>query len=478
MAVVSTGQITITDVNDYTYQGTTAPKNPIPNVTVWIDTSVSPSVMKRWTGTTWEIVNEVIIGGRNLLLNSKNEWNLENAGWVYVELANKLEAGKTYILSAKFFENIGNTSYAIGLNLLGGVGYYFSAIPLNEPFIATEVQATKTHLSFANQTGAGKVSIHYPKLELGNKATDWTPAPEDIDSKISAEAQKIIALEGKTNFLGSTTIDGNVVATGTLLVGNESGGNAGITGAGASGSSTRFYAGSNYAGRDYANWRMRDDGVEEQWTLWNGQRKIVRRRGQIGNKYQDILYNPEDGSIAKITTVVDGYVEEQWYKNGQIVYSVGSGGIYYVAEIAESWTTHSSKLLTSTASQTDAQLVTLLKNLLVFTEYKDAGYGDYATIEIDTPNPFYRYHAGQNVYSESNKQYEKYYFNQKTSKTGTKLADGWYNIGFSANTEDIPSGGGNANYNFTTDVFRILSGEVAESRTLTITGTYYIHPLE
>ena len=34
MAVVSTGQITITDVNDYTYQGTTAPKNPIPNVTV------------------------------------------------------------------------------------------------------------------------------------------------------------------------------------------------------------------------------------------------------------------------------------------------------------------------------------------------------------------------------------------------------------------------------------------------------------
>ena len=71
MAIVSTGQITITDVNDYTYQGTTAPKNPIPNVTIWIDTSVTPSVMKRWTGTAWEIVNEVKIGNVNLWRNSK-----------------------------------------------------------------------------------------------------------------------------------------------------------------------------------------------------------------------------------------------------------------------------------------------------------------------------------------------------------------------------------------------------------------------
>ena len=34
--------------------------------------------------------------------------------------------------------------------------------------------------------GSGIVTIQYEKLEEGNKATDWTPAPEDVDSLISA----------------------------------------------------------------------------------------------------------------------------------------------------------------------------------------------------------------------------------------------------------------------------------------------------
>ena len=38
-------------------------------------------------------------------------------------------------------------------------------------------------------SGATYISFRYPKLEKGNKATDWTPAPEDVDSAIST-AQK------------------------------------------------------------------------------------------------------------------------------------------------------------------------------------------------------------------------------------------------------------------------------------------------
>lgn len=301
---------------------------------------------------------------------------------------------------------------------------------------------------------------------------------DDLIGTVNTEQGKVIALENKTGAFAEPSVNPaeNTLLAGSMLVGNSSGTNAGISGLGTSGSSVRLWAGETFANRSTANWLIRDDGMEEQWTLWNGQRKIVRRRGQIENKYQDILYNPEDGSTAKITTVVDGYVEEQWYKNGQMVYSVGSGGIYYVTEVAESWTSHSSKLLTSTTSQTDAELITILKNLFVFTEYRNTTYGDYAIIRIATPNMFYRYHAGQNVYSDGNKQYEKYYFNQNTSKTGTKLTDGWYSIGLQGQTEDIPPGGGYANYNFTTTVFRILSGELVESRTLTLTGNYYMHP--
>ncbi len=38
-------------------------------------------------------------------------------------------------------------------------------------------------------TGAGSIEYVAPKLERGNKATDWTPAPEDVDVDISAAAK-------------------------------------------------------------------------------------------------------------------------------------------------------------------------------------------------------------------------------------------------------------------------------------------------
>ena len=106
------------------------------------------------------------------------------------------------------------------------------------------------------------------KFEYGNKPTDWTPAPEDIENKVAdiqtdlttainnAKAQieaekrniensnaRIQKLENKTQIFSDTQIDGNVVATGTLIVGNTQGTKAGITGAGMTNDSIRFWAG-------------------------------------------------------------------------------------------------------------------------------------------------------------------------------------------------------------------------------------------
>lgn len=50
----------------------------------------------------------------------------------------------------------------------------------------------------------GSIHIKKPKLELGNKATDWTPAPEDVDEAINTErTTRQSAIETKANEITS-----------------------------------------------------------------------------------------------------------------------------------------------------------------------------------------------------------------------------------------------------------------------------------
>lgn len=50
----------------------------------------------------------------------------------------------------------------------------------------------------------GSIHIRKPKLELGNKATDWTPAPEDVDEAINTErTERQSAIETKANEITS-----------------------------------------------------------------------------------------------------------------------------------------------------------------------------------------------------------------------------------------------------------------------------------
>ena len=47
----------------------------------------------------------------------------------------------------------------------------------------------------------GKYYVYYSQLEIGNKATDWTPAPEDTESKITTLSTQYTQLADRFNWL-------------------------------------------------------------------------------------------------------------------------------------------------------------------------------------------------------------------------------------------------------------------------------------
>lgn len=52
------------------------------------------------------------------------------------------------------------------------------------------------------------------KIELGNKATDWTPAPEDVAQDVTNKVNAVSAAHG-----GFTFLDSKSIYTGTLTAG-------------------------------------------------------------------------------------------------------------------------------------------------------------------------------------------------------------------------------------------------------------------
>ena len=114
----------------------------------------------------------------------------------------------------------------------------------------------------------------------------WSPAPEDVENQIAninsdletirrnaariedlenknkaKTDERIGKLDQKTAFLNDTQIAGNVVATGTMIVGNTTGTQAGITGVGNATNEVRFWAGSEFAGRYAAPFMVLQDGT-------------------------------------------------------------------------------------------------------------------------------------------------------------------------------------------------------------------------
>lgn len=124
-----------------------------------------------------ELKNENIkVGGRNYVLNSKERKKITPTSPGFVtgyELSINLEAGETYVLN---YKNYGERVLSI-LWSISNSWENSQTITQGIPFIAKEnYKILRFHSTVLNKL----CDFELVKLERGNKATDWSPAPEDI----------------------------------------------------------------------------------------------------------------------------------------------------------------------------------------------------------------------------------------------------------------------------------------------------------
>lgn len=173
-------------------------------------------------------VDNLQIGGRNLLKNSHSvEQTYSYPSSNYVDQCNWVTSiplnGDTYTLSfwAKstsagdvirvHFYNPSNITHVVGSQ--GQVGANTNGLcDFTLSTTLTKYWVTYTIPKGGNSArsviiprmfsdfGKGTVSVKWEKLEEGNKATDWTPAPEDVDEAINTErTERQSAIETKAN---------------------------------------------------------------------------------------------------------------------------------------------------------------------------------------------------------------------------------------------------------------------------------------
>lgn len=175
-------------------------------------------------------IDNLQIGGRNLLLSTqtvKPNFGLNGApetpikdtdGFYYVSLRNTwsnyiyqfidLVLGQTYTISfyAKCDSNVQLEIKDDGKN---NVALAYAAINSKDwklystTFVVTTKKATPK-VCFLTRQDSATIYIKKIKLELGNKNTDWTPAPEDVDEAINTErTTRQSAIETKANEITS-----------------------------------------------------------------------------------------------------------------------------------------------------------------------------------------------------------------------------------------------------------------------------------
>lgn len=178
------------------------------------------------------------IGGRNLLRNSATFTHVAGStnNFAYKTLTPTvgLQPNTNYVFSVDKGEMTAGSDTAFTVYLFSGdikTGRNKLTIPISSSrqsvnFKTTAaVTDTDVVLIYAGQQGttAGKaIKLTNIKLEQGTKATDWTPAPEDVDDAIAAVESKAEALGYLTEVLedskNTTDITGGLVMTNVLML--------------------------------------------------------------------------------------------------------------------------------------------------------------------------------------------------------------------------------------------------------------------
>ena len=185
------------------------------------------------TGNTYlklmvtDAVDGVQVGGRNYILGTAAGYTAVGDGtrkWYYpwqcpsVDAANGL-FGQTVTISFDYEAQITSGSVLIffaGLwqgfkmfDVSSGSGHHEDTVTLGTSSISD------ANLIYMDGTFQGSVTITHMKLELGNKATDWTPAPEDPAAKVKTSYIEIsddhidVASGGNVNIRAGSALNVN-----------------------------------------------------------------------------------------------------------------------------------------------------------------------------------------------------------------------------------------------------------------------------
>lgn len=152
-------------------------------------------------------VDNLQIGGRNLIKKSNVEYKSSEYKIVTYKPTSYLVAGETYTLSLCVTpaENVTKLiPYVSGAYtpLVTLVPNGTSKQIISGTFTASYADGRTPEDNAAygnidifrlpnNGTVTGETTIHWIKVEKGNKPTDWTPAPEDVDNKIDSTADDL-----------------------------------------------------------------------------------------------------------------------------------------------------------------------------------------------------------------------------------------------------------------------------------------------
>ena len=277
-----------------------------------------------YTGNASDLKNDidnVQIGGRNLFLESEAERN-SSFPMDYNKLSETLIEGKEYTISFEI-KGVNNGQVFFNPSLI-------FAIPVN-PNANEWFKISKTFVYVKNDyldrplyphiygaTVARKI-----KLEKGNKATDWTPAPEDKQDRLQDITGNVGV--GKTDISATEKLDvnGNVKASGFKT---------------SSGTSSQFLMAdgtvnsNTYAKTDGTNatdnWSNTSSGLVLNPTLTE---KTLNASGQTVT-LRDATYGTMGGIVQDSTT---GPIVNDWYNKLKTLHNKSQG---YFTELAQSFT--------------------------------------------------------------------------------------------------------------------------------------------
>lgn len=143
--------------------------------------------------TTKDKIDNLKIGGRNLLLNSNKKVSNSNYPIAEYTLTENIAEGTQMTISIKGTLGNDKTSFAVynsggvvqliamGSGTLGADGIYRNTFRWK---IGNSTNTTIKIYPLPNSVTTNS-TIDWVKLEYGNKSTDWTPAPEDTDTRLN-----------------------------------------------------------------------------------------------------------------------------------------------------------------------------------------------------------------------------------------------------------------------------------------------------